>query len=235
MTERKDEVFDAVLQAVSVQVSIRIISDHFDVQYVTFHMVSSASSGLNNPFVRTTYPADWVSHYLLNNFVASDPILRFAMSANRPFCWSEIEPADDAERRILAEASQFGLGDCGFSIPCSDSLGRKSVLSLNSDQSQDDWQKFLARHRDDLIGLSRDLHVQAVAEAFAEQAETRHLSPRELECLRWTAEGKTYSEIAIILDLSEHTVRSYLKLARLKLESVSLAQAAAKASRMGLI
>jgi DNA-binding CsgD family transcriptional regulator len=227
-------VLDAILAAGSVQESIRIIAGHYAIEHVTFHMISSVNTGFDNPFVRTTYPANWVSHYLLNNYVSCDPILRKALKGNAPFCWSEIEPSS-AEMRLFRKAQEFGLGRQGFSIPCADPLGRKSVLSLNSGRDHGDWSKFLTTHRDDLLGLSMDLHLQAVAEAFAEQDDVPKLSPREYECLRWTAEGKTYSEIAIILDLSEHTVRSYLRVVRLKLDSVSLAQAVGRASRMGLI
>jgi DNA-binding NarL/FixJ family response regulator len=38
-----------------------------------------------------------------------------------------------------------------------------------------------------------------------------HLAPRELQVLRLVADGKTSKEIAVILDLREHTVRSYRK------------------------
>lgn len=232
--DRPAPILDDILAAGLVQESIRIVAEHFGVEHITFHMISSVSSGLDNPFVRTTYPANWVSHYLLNNYVSCDPILRKAIKGNSPFCWSEIEPSS-AEMRLFRKAQEFGLGRHGFSIPCADPFGRKSVLSLNSGMDQSAWVAFLDQHREALTGLTMDLHLQAVAEAFAEQDDIPQLSPREYECLRWTAEGKTYSEIAIILDLSEHTVRSYLRVARLKLDSVSLAQAVGRASRVGLI
>ncbi|WP_353806803.1 helix-turn-helix transcriptional regulator [Mesorhizobium sp.] len=38
-----------------------------------------------------------------------------------------------------------------------------------------------------------------------------HLSRRELDCLRWTSEGKTVWECGVILGLSPHTVRCYLE------------------------
>jgi DNA-binding CsgD family transcriptional regulator len=79
------------------------------------------------------------------------------------------------------------------------------------------------------------MHLKSLAELYGESEELPQLSPRESECLRWTAQGKAHTEIAIILGLSEHTVRDYLKVARAKLDSVSLAQAVAKAGSMGLI
>jgi NarL family two-component system response regulator LiaR len=42
-------------------------------------------------------------------------------------------------------------------------------------------------------------------------AALEHLAPRELQVLRLVADGKTSKEIAVILDLREHTIRSYRK------------------------
>jgi DNA-binding NarL/FixJ family response regulator len=50
-----------------------------------------------------------------------------------------------------------------------------------------------------------DLDARPVASAL------QMLSPRELQVLRLVAEGKTSKEIAILLDLSEQTIRSYRK------------------------
>ena len=61
------------------------------------------------------------------------------------------------------------------------------------------------------------------------------LSARELECLRWSAAGKSSEEIAIILDISTHTVVSYLKCAMRKLNSVNRMQAVARACRFRLL
>jgi LuxR family transcriptional regulator, quorum-sensing system regulator BjaR1 len=61
------------------------------------------------------------------------------------------------------------------------------------------------------------------------------LTVKEIDCLRWTAEGKTSSEIAAIIKLSEHTVNHYLIAAARKLDCVNRVQAVAKALRMGLL
>ncbi|THV21413.1 helix-turn-helix transcriptional regulator [Peteryoungia ipomoeae] len=61
------------------------------------------------------------------------------------------------------------------------------------------------------------------------------LSGREVECLRWSAAGKSSDEIAIILDISSHTVISYLKSAMRKLEAVNRMQAVARACRYNLL
>lgn len=61
------------------------------------------------------------------------------------------------------------------------------------------------------------------------------LTEREIQCLSWTAAGKTSLEIAEILGLSEHTVNHYLNQVTRKLEAVNRTQAVVKAIRRGLI
>lgn len=68
------------------------------------------------------------------------------------------------------------------------------------------------------------------------QPEPSHqLSVRERECLTWTSEGKTSEEIAIILELSVHTVNHYLTSAARKLNAVNRLHAVARAMRLGLL
>ena len=61
------------------------------------------------------------------------------------------------------------------------------------------------------------------------------LSPREIECLSWTAQGKDASTISEILEISEHTVRDYLKSAKYKLSCGTIAQAVFEATKLRLI
>lgn len=65
--------------------------------------------------------------------------------------------------------------------------------------------------------------------------ESQSLSRRELECLTWSARGKTVEDIAVILDLSADTVRVYLKRVNQKLDAVNRSHAVAKAMCLGMI
>jgi DNA-binding CsgD family transcriptional regulator len=60
------------------------------------------------------------------------------------------------------------------------------------------------------------------------------LAPKEKECLHWVAEGKTAEEVAIIMNLKIMTVRSYLRLARQKLDCTTIANAVYKAAMLNL-
>lgn len=229
-----ETALNGVLHANSVSHAIEEIYRFDEISFITFHLINGYRSKMDNPFVRTNYPTPWVSHYLLNNLVRIDPVLRHASTVSEAFCWSELTLTRE-ELSFMAEAASFGIGVSGYSIPYKDDLGRRSVLSINSALPADEWAVFLEASGKDLCSLAHDLHVKGVSEAFASAGSIPALSPREFECLEWTSKGKSHSDIAIILDLSEHTIRSYLKVARIKLDSVTLAQAVSKATHMGLL
>ena len=61
------------------------------------------------------------------------------------------------------------------------------------------------------------------------------LTPRETEILRWISYGKTASEIAMIVSVSEHTVNSHTATILKKLDVVNRTQMVAKAIREQII
>lgn len=227
------DLLAATLEENSTADAVLKLRDLLEVDHITFHILNNPSAGIDNPFVRTTYPERWVSYYLLNSLSATDPVLNRAHSAREPFFWSDL-PDSKEGAQIMAAFAEFGLGTTGYSLVHTDAYERKSVLSLIRSNAEG-WTDYIAGMSDTLSEIHADLHMKAVSEIIADTRGLPQLAPRECECLRFTSQGKTYSEIAIILDLSEHTVRSYLKLARVKLNCVSLAQAVAKAVRYKII
>lgn len=230
------EVSQIDLAAVTVQHAVQRIADAYLVDYVTLHLFRSGEDAQNKPYVRTNYPDAWVSHYLLNDYVRIDPVLKMAEQVAGPFCWSAIKPQGE-QVDMMEQAAKHGLGRTGFSVRHVDAIGRRSILSFNATDAKggNTWVPHLAEMREGLIQLAHDVHHMALSEIYVDGELHPQLSPREIECLKWTAEGKAHTDIAIILDLSEHTVRGYLKDARLKLDCVTLAQAVSKASSLGLI
>ncbi len=77
--------------------------------------------------------------------------------------------------------------------------------------------------------------------AHSELATRRHrltpatLSPREAQCVRWAAAGKTNAEIAAILSLSVSTVRFHLRNAAEKLGAATRARLIQLATAMGFL
>lgn len=67
------------------------------------------------------------------------------------------------------------------------------------------------------------------------KGESRTLTSRELECLRWVAVGKTDSEIAVILSIKPRTARFHIENAKRKLGVATRVQAVAEAMRLQTI
>jgi DNA-binding CsgD family transcriptional regulator len=67
------------------------------------------------------------------------------------------------------------------------------------------------------------------------QVDQPKLTPRELEALRWTMDGKTAWEVGVLLGITERTAVLHLNNAMHKLGCVNKHQAVLKALRLGLI
>lgn len=88
-----------------------------------------------------------------------------------------------------------------------------------------------------LIWLTQLAH-ESMTRFFSEKCLPdihRALTAREKETLRWTALGKTYVEISMILNIDTRTVKFHLVNAMRKLQASNKAEAAVKASLLGLL
>lgn len=114
-------------------------------------------------------------------------------------------------------------------IPLSAQTGERLVLVLADELDQ--------RPEADVASTIFDfLHaLQKLAAAEGLDADAPRFRRREIEVVEWTAEGKTSSEIAIILGLSEYTVNEYIGSAMRKLDALNRIHLVTKAIRVGII
>lgn len=185
------------------------------------------------PYVLLTYPASWIKRFIELGYVDVDPVLREGFQRTLPFDWTELTIQGSAETSFLADAASHGIGPYGYSVPVQSKHGHRGLFSISFSRSESEWTSLLATARPTLIQVANRLHRRVMVEIFGE--DRPQLTPRELECLRWIALGKSTNEIAIILDISPHTARGYLKSVHYKLDCVTSAQAVSKAVKLGLL
>ncbi len=231
---RFEKLFKIISESDEVEASVFAFRDIYDLTHVTLHLAQTVSNSVDMPYLRTTYPSEWVSRYVLKGYVNVDPVAALGFKRSLPFDWTEIEATPEAVELML-DSQKHGLGGNGYSIPVIDRSGRRSLLSVNSTSSEDEWNILTNEHKQDWAELAHLLHRKAIFEIYGERDPAPQLGPRELECLRWASEGKDYKDIAIILEISEHTARSYLKSARHKLDCANLSQAVTKAIKLRMI
>ena len=85
------------------------------------------------------------------------------------------------------------------------------------------------------VSYAQEAAAQLLTPRALRTGDVLALSPRELECLRWTMEGKTAWEVGRILSISEQTAVKHLNNATHKLECANKHHAVVKAMRLGLI
>lgn len=101
---------------------------------------------------------------------------------------------------------------------------------------------FVERRREKKAEITREIRILSdylhshVLRINGHNSDAQILvSARELDCLKWTAAGKTAWEASVILGISERTVRFHLNAAREKLDCATTTQAVAKAITQHLI
>ena len=102
------------------------------------------------------------------------------------------------------------------------------MVSFTSNHSKDDWAEYKSRNMVKLHPMAV-LIDSAAGINFKLTSDPVELSKREEECLIWAARGKTYHDIAGILNLSFASVKTYLDTARHKLSCINLTHAVAVA------
>lgn len=222
-----------VQDAESVQDALQIFQLAYGVDFSTYHLALTIVDIIDTPYVRTTYNAAWVSRYLLRDYVKIDPVLREGLVRQLPFDWREVD-IPQAAHEFLRDAQDHGVGANGYSIPIVDK-SRRALLSLNSRRAGVEWSATVAQYREEWLELAFLIHHKAIFELYGEHDLIPQLSAREIECLHWRALGKDSGDIAVLLKLSEHTTRAYLKSARNKLGGGSITYAIARAIQLRLI
>lgn len=187
---------------------------------------------------RTTYSAEWIERYDEQDYLLVDPILQRTWSTTTPFRWDHLGKAgklSKQQKELFGDARSIGMKS-GMTIPLHGPEQGLSALNLASGMSERAFDACWSDCRVDLFWAAASTHDVIIANAtrLSEESGVR-LSSRELECLKWTSEGKTTWEISRILGLSQDTTRSYLREATKKFGVHSKHHAVVRAIAAGLI
>jgi DNA-binding CsgD family transcriptional regulator len=206
----------------------------YDLRSVAYLGVGLTGQPGERPYLAVTYSPEWVEHYKAARFVDVDPAIQIGLRRLLPIDWGAFDRTDAKVRRLFGESGEFGLGRHGMSLPVHGRSGDRALVSITSDASERDWRQLRLGYMRDFQLLALHMHEAILRLERGPRAEYA-LSPRERECLLWIAEGKTYWETAVILGLSEHTVRCYLESARHKLGATNTTHAVNKAEKARLL
>ncbi|MER9222945.1 LuxR family transcriptional regulator [Mesorhizobium sp. M0644] len=180
------------------------------------------------------YPDEWKERYLKMGYGRIDPIIKKSRKGVSAVRWSEVykdASTTENERRVLDEAATFGLRS-GVTVPLHGPAGSFTTVSFAQPWDREFQNRTITYLQ--IAALQFHLMVTKFANSSALK-QIHNLSPREKECILWTARGKSSWETGVILGISSNTVDFHLKNVMRKLDAVSRTVAAIKAVGLGII
>lgn len=210
-----------------------IAANELDFEYCAFGMHLPLPISKPKVFMMNNYREAWQQRYQQQNYWAIDPTVAHGKRSVLPLCWSENIFANC--RPFWEEANAHGLR-AGWAQSCHDAKGVGGLLTLA--RSDDDLSsKELEKNSLKMSWLAQTAH-ESMARIILPKLLPElpiDLSVREIEVLRWTADGKTSGDISAIIGISERTVNFHLNNVMVKLGVYNKTAAAVKAAMLGLL
>jgi DNA-binding CsgD family transcriptional regulator len=165
-----------------------------------------------------------------------DPVMQHCKRQSVPIIWDQGTYVNKGLGEMWEEQARFGISN-GICLALHLPEGRHFILGVERDRP-------VPMDATELTRVVADLQLFAV---HAQDAALRilvpgsvdpalpSLTPRELEALRWTMEGKTAWEVGGVLGITERTAALHVNNATHKLGCVNKHQAVLKALRLGLL
>lgn len=213
------------------------LGTHLGFERTLVALVVRPGQKLEDAYLRSNYAPEWRDVYDRNKLAYCDPTVAHCIARNTSLLWSPEIFATPAQQEMYEAASGFGLRS-GVTLPIHGPKGELGILCFVNDRAPGDSFRKDARHVLPGLSLLRDITFDTGLAFCAPEASAQpipRLTPRELECLKWTAAGKTTWEISVILRCSQSVVNFHITNIRNKIGAGNRRDAIVKALRLGLI
>src|SRR4051812_29890772 len=107
------------------------LRDLLGVDHLVYHSSKWGTRPSVDPYIRLTYPAEWIKRYLEMNYIDADPVLHEGFLRALPFDWSELKITTPAQQTLMVDAMAHGIGPSGMSIPVQTKHGHRGLVSLS--------------------------------------------------------------------------------------------------------
>lgn len=165
-----------------------------------------------------------------------DPVMQHCKRQTMPIIWNQQTYLRHNVGELWEQQARFGYRT-GIAMALHMPEGRHFMLGVDRDQplpaAPDELQRIVADLQ--LFAVVAQDVAMRILVPVAQQPERPGLTPRELEALRWTMEGKTAWEVGAVMGITERTANLHINAATHKLGCANKHQAVLKALRLGLI
>lgn len=197
----------------------------------------SSSTEAGAAFLQSNYSSKWRSKYDEEKMAYVDPTVSHCATKCIPLVWTPDIFAAPKQKEMYEEASGHGLRS-GVTLPIHGANGELGMLCFASDIKPDHKFSIDIIHNIPELACLRDFISETSLQfRYASNRENQPipLTPRELECLKWSVTGKSSWDIGQILNCSEAVVNFHFKNIRSKFGTSTRRQALVKAISLGII
>lgn len=165
-----------------------------------------------------------------------DPVLQRMLRVSTPFTYDQSLYVKAGAGDLWEHQAPFGYRN-GVQVALHSGAGRHFLLGIDRPDTLPEDDAALGRLLADVQLLAVYAQDAAVRVLIPPEESTLvpHLTPRQLDVLRWYRDGKTTSETAEILNVTIHAVDYHLRCIREKFGVADTRQALMKAISVGLI
>ncbi|SOE12919.1 DNA-binding CsgD family transcriptional regulator [Hoeflea halophila] len=194
--------------------------------------ISRTQRSLAQLAVVSSWPAELTAEFDRLELASDSPMLNEMQTRISPVLLDMSKLKQELSTQKLIAAihlfSRFEL-TTGVGFPVQDSESKRYAVCFLGDREP------LSDEKLSTLGMLSTMLIDRISQISSDRNEQKPvLNAREIEVLRWTAEGKTSSEISRLTGLSEHTVNHYATISTKKLGCANRTQAVVKVMRMGL-
>jgi DNA-binding CsgD family transcriptional regulator len=199
-----------------------VAKDLYRLENVTYICVNLPVVARSKHYTHCVYSDTAVSHYM------SQQRIEIGFMKATGLC-SDTVPCDDQHAASLHDEQIDSPDERRLTFTLRPRHGEVALFAVSAPVNGAEWpeQKRLLVRECRILASYFHSHILRINGHNSE--DDILMSARELDCLRWTAAGKTAWEASVILGISERTVRFHLNAAREKLNCATTTQAVAKA------
>lgn len=212
--------------------ALQRVARAFGYSHVTLLKLRGGHGAFGSPTVlESDLPASVLNVMTRDRTLAECPVIQRGASSMLPQYWSlrdqDMSPVAFAE--TWASLGAIGVHS-GLMVPVGGMNGNRHLVNFAGD-----CEALSQSSLNELCMIA--LHALEVYDTLCRGGVKGRspLTKRQLDVVRWTAQGKTSVEIADLLSISEHTVNAYMNQAMRKLDCVNRTQLVAKTIRLRLI
>lgn len=185
----------------------------------------------------SNFPQEWINDYVEQNYILIDPIITRAIHTQKPVIWKDMyfvntpEILESVKKSNIQQAWTFAIGNLTGGVAYMTLARTHTEITPELPAQQ-------------LASLTAVLHFAHERLLFITdlsynsekgQARRLQLTSREIEILRFTADGNTSAEIATKLSISERTVNFHINNILIRLNVSNKTAAVARAISQGLL